>query len=255
MLWNKFYHRKKLENCIVACAPDSAYWASQGFSKASKIPISEGIIAKTKRRGFLQATQRQRERMASHKYIYERSKLQGKTVYLIDDSLVRGTTMWEMVKQLRLNGVSELNIGFASSKIHSPCYYGMNFPTFRELLGSHLRKDQIEMYYRARFMGYEGSKRRLITQIKEGKGLKYILSHNKNYIGKINRRKVYDPDDKRPGRFTLKYLTREEMEKAYGNSNYCQSCFTGRHWIEDWYENKDRLKIKDRIWKPLKLAV
>jgi len=253
------------QESIAAYVPNSAYWSATGLSEASGIPFIKKAIKADEKRTFI-LDQPDIDQAVKEKYGIDeegREHLYGKRVYMTDDLIVRGKTMWNLVKKIRLEGgVDELHIGIASSSIISPCKYGMNFQTYAQLLAHHLDEEQIETYFRARFMGYDNSEDQLMGLIKEeeenGKpkyDLNFILKNcKKNYLrdSKENREQAFNPRDRNPERFSLKYLSSEDMIESYGidPDKYCTACFTDKHWEQEWYKKKDELRIKDtdRRW-------
>ena len=67
----------------------------------------------------------------------------GKTIILIDDSIVRGTTIGQLVRMLKDAGAVDVHIRIASPPLHYPCYMGINIPTRDELIANHLNADQL----------------------------------------------------------------------------------------------------------------
>ncbi len=80
-----------------------------------------------------------REALSSMKYGVVRDVVRGKRVVLVDDSLIRGTTMRSIVLLLRRYGVSEVHVRIASPPVRYPCFMGIDFPTRRELIASRLK--------------------------------------------------------------------------------------------------------------------
>lgn len=67
----------------------------------------------------------------------------GKTVILVDDSIVRGTTIGQLVRLLKENGAVDVHIRIACPPLHYPCYMGINIPTREELIANHLSPSQL----------------------------------------------------------------------------------------------------------------
>lgn len=68
---------------------------------------------------------------------------QGKSIILIDDSIVRGTTIGQLVRILKDAGAMEVHIRIASPPLHYPCYMGINIPTSEELIANHMNPKQL----------------------------------------------------------------------------------------------------------------
>jgi amidophosphoribosyltransferase len=119
---------------VVIPVPDSGRAAAIGFSKASGIPLEEGIIAnKYVGRGFIMPPQI-RDSISRLKYGFIRSIINGKRVVLVDDSLVRGTTLKNIVSRLREAGAKEVHVRIASPPFRYPCFMGIDVASREELL-------------------------------------------------------------------------------------------------------------------------
>lgn len=68
---------------------------------------------------------------------------EGKSIVLVDDSIVRGTTSGQLIKLLKDNGAKDVHIRIASPPLHYPCYMGINIPTKEELIANHLNANQL----------------------------------------------------------------------------------------------------------------
>jgi amidophosphoribosyltransferase len=68
---------------------------------------------------------------------------QGKIIVLIDDSIVRGTTIGQLIRLLKDAGAKEVHIRIASPPLHHPCYMGINIPTREELIANHMNDKQL----------------------------------------------------------------------------------------------------------------
>jgi amidophosphoribosyltransferase len=122
---------------IVMPIPDSGTYAALGFSEASKIPFEFGMIRNHYiGRTFIQPTQDLRDFRVKIKLNPLREVLKGKKVAIIEDSIVRGTTTRMRVKTLRLAGAKELHLRISCPPLKFPCFYGIDFPTKKELVAS-----------------------------------------------------------------------------------------------------------------------
>jgi amidophosphoribosyltransferase len=120
---------------FVVPVPDSSNMAATGYAEESKIPYEMGLIRNHYiGRTFIEPDQSIRDFGARLKYNPVRESLHGKRVVLIDDSIVRGTTMRKIVKMIRNVGPKEIHLRISSPRIISPCYYGMDFPKQSELI-------------------------------------------------------------------------------------------------------------------------
>lgn len=122
---------------IVMPIPDSGSYAALGFAEESRIPLEAGMIRNHYvGRTFIQPSQRIRDFRVKVKLNPIREVLKGKRVVIIEDSIVRGTTSRVRVKTLREAGAKEVHMRVSCPPIISPCYYGIDFPTKKELIAS-----------------------------------------------------------------------------------------------------------------------
>jgi amidophosphoribosyltransferase len=133
-----------VEADLVSGVPDSANVAARGYAEESGIPFVEAL-AKNRYVGrtFIQPDQRQRENSLSVKMNALRANVRDKRVILIDDSIVRGTTMRKIVKMLKDAGASEVHIRICSPIIKHPCHLGIDIQTYSQLIGAYKNEDQI----------------------------------------------------------------------------------------------------------------
>lgn len=129
---------------IVAGVPDSANVAARAYAEASGIPFAEAL-AKNRYVGrtFIQPDQRQRENALAVKMNALRANIRGKRLIIIDDSIVRGTTMRKIVRMLREAGAKEVHVRVCSPIIKHPCHLGIDFQTYSQLIGANRNEEQI----------------------------------------------------------------------------------------------------------------
>lgn len=119
---------------VVVPVPDSGRIAAIGYSMASGLPLVEGIVInKYVGRVFI-STPQQREVLSKIKYGVVRPAVDGKRAVVVDDSIVRGTTMGFLLSKLRREGASGLHVRIASPPFKCPCYMGIDVASRRELL-------------------------------------------------------------------------------------------------------------------------
>ncbi len=124
---------------IVIPVPDSAIPAAIGFSEASKIPYEEAIIKNRYiHRTFIQPHERLRSHDVEVKLNPIRAVIKNKPVVLIDDSIVRGTTMGPIVAMLRRAGASEVHVRISSPPVLYPDFYGIDTPNQSKLIAARL---------------------------------------------------------------------------------------------------------------------
>lgn len=129
---------------LVSGVPDSGNVAARGYAEESGIPFAEAL-AKNRYVGrtFIQPDQRQRENSLNVKMNALRSNVAGKRIIIIDDSIVRGTTMRRIIKMLRNAGASEVHIRVCSPIIKHPCHLGIDIQTYSQLIGAYNNERQI----------------------------------------------------------------------------------------------------------------
>lgn len=133
-----------VEADLVSGVPDSGNVAARGYAEESGIPFVEAL-AKNRYVGrtFIQPDQHQRENSLNVKMNALRANVRGKRVIIIDDSIVRGTTMRKIIKMLRSAGASEVHIRVCSPIIKHPCHLGIDIQTYSQLIGAYKTEKQI----------------------------------------------------------------------------------------------------------------
>ena len=132
---------------MVVPVPDSGVAAALGYSKKSGIPFELAIVRNHYvGRTFIEPTQEIRDMKVKLKLSPIKEKIQGKRVIVLDDSLVRGTTSKQIVKMLRDSGAKEVHMMIAAPEIKYPCKYGIDTPSFDELMSANKSKDEIREY-------------------------------------------------------------------------------------------------------------
>jgi amidophosphoribosyltransferase len=120
---------------IVISVPDSSNTAALGFSEASGIRTEIGLIRNHYiGRTFILPDQKIRDIDALIKYNPVRGVIKDKSVVVVDDSIVRGTTSRKIVSILRAAGAKKIHLRVSSPPIISPCFYGIDIPTLSELI-------------------------------------------------------------------------------------------------------------------------
>lgn len=140
---------------IVMSVPDSGTPSAIGFSEASSIPYVEGFVKnRYVGRTFIQPTQNQREIGVALKLNVLEEMVKGKRLVLIDDSIVRGTTIKRLVKKLKAAGASEIHLRVSSPPVMYPCHFGIDTPSKAELLGSRKSIEAIREDLGVESLGY-----------------------------------------------------------------------------------------------------
>ena len=123
---------------VVIGVPDSGLDAAIGFSAASGIPYDVGLVKnKYVGRTFIVPSQELREQMVLNKLNPIREVVEGNRVVLLDDSIVRGTTISQLIRILRQAGAAEVHVRISAPPFLHPCYYGTDIDSEENLIASH----------------------------------------------------------------------------------------------------------------------
>ncbi|RPH93819.1 amidophosphoribosyltransferase [candidate division KSB1 bacterium] len=132
---------------IVISVPDSSNTSALGYARAAGLKYEIGLIRNHYiGRTFINPSQFMRSFNARIKYNPVVGVLKDKRVVLVEDSIVRGTTLKKLADILKKAGVKEIHIRVASPPIRFPCFYGMDFPTRKELIAAWNSPEQIREY-------------------------------------------------------------------------------------------------------------
>ncbi len=145
---------------IVVPVPDSGNAAAMGFAQELKMNFEHGLIRNHYvGRTFIEPSQKIRSLGVKLKLNANQTTIKNKRIILIDDSLVRGTTSYKIVKMLYDAGAKEVHVKIACPEIRYPDFYGVDTPTKKELLAANKTNDEICKYIGAkslRFLSIEG---------------------------------------------------------------------------------------------------
>ncbi len=148
---------------IVVPVPDSGVTAAVGYAAESGIPFRFGLIRNHYvGRTFIEPRQSVRDFGVKLKLNPVRTLLEGKSVVLIDDSIVRGTTSRKIVRMIRNAGAKEVHMRVSSPPTVSPCFYGVDTPSKKELIAANKSVDEIREFIGADSLAYlslEGMKK------------------------------------------------------------------------------------------------
>ncbi|HJQ12335.1 MAG TPA: amidophosphoribosyltransferase [Gemmatimonadaceae bacterium] len=140
---------------LVFSVPDSSNSAALGFAEESGLPLELALIRNHYvGRTFIQPTQTGRDAKVRVKYNAVREVLNGKSVVMVDDSIVRGTTTRGLVNMVRSAGAREVHLRVSSSPVTGPCYYGIDTPTREELIAANMTIEEITQHVGADSLGY-----------------------------------------------------------------------------------------------------
>jgi amidophosphoribosyltransferase len=185
---------KDIKADIVISVPDSGTPAAIGYGLEAGIPFMEGLTKnKYVGRTFIQPTQKQRLNAVRLKLNANRSLVAGKSVVMVDDSIVRGTTSGKIVQLLRDAGATAVHVCISSPPVMNSCYYGIDTSERKELIAASKTEEEIRQYIKADSLHY-------ITM----EGLRASLS-------------VLDPDDMCYACFNAKYPDGADEEMKQGS--------------------------------------
>ena len=140
---------------LVMPIPDSGRAHAIGFSIESGIPYEEGFMKnRFADRTFIMPDQATREKAVSNKMIPIKSTVDGKRILIIDDSIVRGTTLKKLVTMLREAGAKEVHVRVGSPPIIAPCFYGIDMKNREQFIANKHSIDEIREIIGADSLGY-----------------------------------------------------------------------------------------------------
>lgn len=140
---------------VVVPVPDSGVAAAVGFASESKVPFRQALIRNHYvGRTFIEPSQAIRDFGVKLKLNPVRHLLKGKSVVLVDDSIVRGTTSRKIVRMVRNAGAREVHMRISCPPTLSPCFYGVDTPTKRELIAANNSVEEIRRFIEADSLGY-----------------------------------------------------------------------------------------------------
>lgn len=133
-----------VQSDLVIPVPDSSRPQALGFSSASGIPYAEGLIKnRFVERTFILPDQKRREAEVRVKLHPVPGLLKGRRIVLLDDSIVRGTTLKEIVSMVRGAGATRVDVRIGCPPIVAPCYFGVDMKQRKELVASSRTPEQV----------------------------------------------------------------------------------------------------------------
>ena len=140
---------------FVMGVPDSATAAGIGYAHKSGIPVGEGLLKnRYVGRTFIEPDQRIRDLGVKLKFNPLPQMLEGKSLVVVDDSIVRGTTTPKVVGLLRRAGVKEVHMRICAPPIRYPCFFGVDMATRRELIAAQKTVAEVRDAIGADSLGY-----------------------------------------------------------------------------------------------------
>jgi amidophosphoribosyltransferase len=140
---------------LVMPVPDSGRAHALGYSIRSGIRYEEGFMRnRFVERTFIMPDQKQREASVAIKLNPIRSTVKDKRVLLVDDSIVRGTTLLKLTKMLRAAGAKEVHVRIGCPPIIAPCYYGVDMKSRDQFIALKYNMEEIREQIGADSLGY-----------------------------------------------------------------------------------------------------
>ncbi len=140
---------------LVTPVPETAIPFALAFARESGIPYAEAMISsRYADRSFIKPDQRLRKLEIDLKFNFISSKVEGKRLVLIDDSIVRGNTLKILIAALRRKGATAVHVRIGSPPLKNPCYFGVDIPSQEDLIASTRTVDEVRTYLGADSLGY-----------------------------------------------------------------------------------------------------
>ena len=181
ILARKFRSKPEFKADFVVPVPDSGVSAALGFAKALKIPLEMAIVRNHYvGRTFIEPTQELRNLKVKLKLNPMSKVLAGKEIVVVDDSIVRGTTSKKIISLLRNAGARKIHFAVACPEIKFPDIYGIDTPTFDELISANKSAGQVREYINADSLSFLS-----IEELKESIGAEReysLISFNGDYF-------------------------------------------------------------------------
>jgi phosphoribosylformylglycinamidine synthase len=144
-----------VEADLVIPVPESGTPAAIGYAEASGIPFGQGLVKNSYvGRTFIQPSQTIRQRGIKLKLNPLREAIAGRSIVVVDDSIVRGNTQRALVAMLREAGATQVHVRVASPPVKWPCFFGIDFASRDELIAGSLSLEEIRASIGADSLGY-----------------------------------------------------------------------------------------------------
>ena len=140
---------------LVMGVPDSGVPAAEGFARQSGLPFGQGLVKNRYiGRTFIAPSQTARDVGVRRKFNPLKDAITGKRLVVVDDSIVRGTTLKSLIRMLREAGAVEVHLRISSPPYRWPCFYGMDTGTRAELIAANLSVGEIQDFVGADSLAY-----------------------------------------------------------------------------------------------------
>ena len=148
-------HEHPIDADVIVPVPESGIPAAQGFAEASGIPYADGLVKnRYVGRTFIEPTQMLRDQGIRLKLNPIPETLKGKSVVLVDDSIIRGSTTRQLVQMVREAGAKKVHLRVSSPPYRWPCFYGMDTADRSTLIAANMEIEEIREHLGADSLGY-----------------------------------------------------------------------------------------------------
>jgi len=142
------------ELCVIG-VPDSSLPAAIGYAVKCGLPYSEGLCKNRYiHRTFIQPSDQLRKLGISLKFNPLSENIRGRRVIMVDDSIVRGSTVRSLITLIRNAGAAEVHVRISSPPVRHPCYMGVDMATYEQLVGHGRTVEEVREYIGADSLGY-----------------------------------------------------------------------------------------------------
>ena len=140
---------------VVLPVPDSANFMALGYANAKKILFDFGLIRNHYvGRTFIRPDQRLRDESVRQKFNPLKDFFNDKSVVVVDDSIVRGTTIRKIIRMVRGAGAREIHLRIGSPPVKHSCYYGIDTPRRKELIANNMNLEETQEYLEVNSLKY-----------------------------------------------------------------------------------------------------
>lgn len=167
----QLYKEHPVEADIVIPVPDSSINTALGYSYESGIPFAWGFVRSHYiGRTFIQPTQTKRDAGVMKKFNVDKSAVQGKRVVVVDDSIIRATTLTKLIKLMEQSGAKEVHIAIGSPPYKHSCYLGIDTAERKKLVANEKTINQIKDFIGADSLHYLSQQGMLSNKYLQGRG-------------------------------------------------------------------------------------
>ena len=144
-----------ITNAIVVGTPSTGIPSGKGYADQTNLPYIQ-VLKKDVNLGrtFILENNKKRDNACKKKYYLDIDKIKNKKIIIVDDSLVRGTTIKNLIRMFKENGAQEVHVRIAAPPIKHACYYGIDIPNKEELIANNLTIEQIKNIIEADSLNY-----------------------------------------------------------------------------------------------------